>query len=104
MDADLADMKLISKFNEGTTVFIMCYFDIFSKYIWVIPLKDKKGTIVTSALQKILDEFNHKANKNWVNKYSSFYHESMKSWLEKNSIEIYSTLNEGKSVCCWKIY
>ena len=55
MDADLANMKLISKFNEETTVFIMCYFDIFSKYAWVIPLKDKKGTITTSALQKVLD-------------------------------------------------
>ena len=74
MDADLANMKLISKFNEETTVFIMCYFDIFSKYAWVIPLKDKKGTITTSALQKILDEFNRKANKKLVNKYRSFYH------------------------------
>ena len=34
----------------------------------------------------------------WVDKGSEFYNESMKSWLEKNDIEMYSTLNEGKSV------
>ena len=40
--ADLADMQLISKFNKGFR-FLLCAIDIFSKYVWVIPLKDKKG-------------------------------------------------------------
>ena len=40
-DADLADMQLISKFNNGFT-FLLCVIDIFSKYAWVVPLKDKK--------------------------------------------------------------
>ena len=39
--ADLADMQLISKFNEGFR-FLLCVIDIFGKYAWVIPLKDKK--------------------------------------------------------------
>ena len=39
--ADLADMQLISKFNKGFR-FLLCVIDIFSKYAWVIPLKDKK--------------------------------------------------------------
>ena len=38
---DLADMQLISKFNKGTR-FLLCVIDVFSKYAWVIPLKDKK--------------------------------------------------------------
>ena len=37
--ADLADMQLISKFNEGFT-FLICINYIYSKYAWVIPLKD----------------------------------------------------------------
>ena len=41
--ADLADMQLISKFNKGFG-FLLCV-DIFSKYAWVAPLKDKKGVI-----------------------------------------------------------
>ena len=40
-DADLADMQLISKFNKGFR-FLFCVIDIYSKYAWVIPLKDKK--------------------------------------------------------------
>ena len=39
--ADLADMQLISKFNKGFR-FFLCVIDIYSKYAWVIPLKDKK--------------------------------------------------------------
>ena len=40
--ADLADMQLISKFNKGFR-FLLCVIDIFSKYAWVVPLKDKKS-------------------------------------------------------------
>ena len=46
--ADLADMHLISKFNKGFR-FLLCVIDIFSKYAWVIPLKDKKGITITNA-------------------------------------------------------
>ena len=57
----------------------MCVIDIFSKYTWVIPLKDKKGIIITNAFQKILDESNRKPNKIWVVQGSEFYNRSMKS-------------------------
>ena len=39
--ADLADMQLLSKFNKGFR-FLSCVIDIYSKYAWVIPIKDKK--------------------------------------------------------------
>ena len=42
LGADLADMQLIRKFNKGFR-FLLCVIDIFSKYTWVVPLKDKKG-------------------------------------------------------------
>ena len=42
--ADLADMQLISKFNKGFR-FLLCVIDIFSKYAWVVPLKDKKTCV-----------------------------------------------------------
>ena len=59
--ADLADMQLISKFNKGFR--FLCFFDIYSKYAWVISLKDKKGMTITNLFQKILDESNRKPNK-----------------------------------------
>ena len=46
-------MQLLSKFNKGFR-FLLCVIDIFSKYAWVIPLKDKKGVIIVNAFQKIL--------------------------------------------------
>ena len=61
-------------------------------------LKCKKGTTITNAFQKFLDESNHKPNKIWVDKGSEFYNRSVKPWLEKNAIEMYWTHNEGKSV------
>ena len=51
--ADLADMQLISKFNKGFR-FFLCVIDIYSKYAWVILLKDKKGISISNTFQKIL--------------------------------------------------
>ena len=95
--ADLADMPLLSKFNKGFR-FSLCVFDIFSKYAWVIPLKDKKDISIVNAFQIILKESNRKPNKIWVDKGSEFYNNSFKKWLDDNGIEMYSTENEGKSV------
>ena len=51
--ADLANMQLISKFNKGFR-FLLCIIDIFSKYAWVVPLKDKKGLSIVNTFQSIL--------------------------------------------------
>ena len=59
---DLADVQLLSKFNKGFR-FLLCVIDIFSKYAWVVPLKDKKGISIFNAFQKILKESNGKPNK-----------------------------------------
>ena len=94
---DLADIQLISKFNKGFR-FLLCVIDIFSKYAWVVSLKDKNGISIVNAFQKILKESIRKPNKIWVDKGSEFYNNSFKKWLQDNDIEMYSTNNEGKSV------
>ena len=90
-------MKLIRKFNKRFR-FSLCVIDIYSKYAWVIPLKDKNGITISDAFQKILKESNRKPNKILVDKGSEFYNSSMKLWLEKNDIKMYSAHNKGKSV------
>ena len=55
----------------------MCYC-IYSKYTWVIHLKDKKGITIINAFQKILNKSNCKPNKIWVVKGSEFYNRRMK--------------------------
>ena len=46
--ADLADMQLISRFNKRFR-FLLCVIDIFNKYAWAVPLKDKKGVSIVNA-------------------------------------------------------
>ena len=95
----------MSKFNKGYR-FLLRVIDIFSKYAWVIPLKDEKGDSIVNAVQKVLKESDRseakskgrKPNKIWVDKGSEFYNNSFKKWLKDKDIEMYSQHNEGKSV------
>ena len=59
---DLADMQSISKFKKGF-IFLLCVISIFSKYAWLVPLKDKKSISIVADFQKILDDSNRKPNK-----------------------------------------
>ena len=93
-------MQLLSKYNKGIR-FLLSVIDIFSKYAWVVPLKDKKGLSIVKAFQSILKQSNSaqhvKPNKTWVDKGSEFYNAYFKKWLRDNGIVMYSTHNDGKS-------
>ena len=89
-------MLSLSKYNKGIK-YLLCAIDLFSKYAWVIPIKDKKGTSIVNAFKKIISE-GRKPNKIWVDQGSEFYNNSFKDFLKINNIEMYSTYNEGKSI------
>ena len=93
---DLADMISLGKYNKGIK-YLLCAIDLFSKYAWVIPLKDKKGTSIVNAFQKIISK-GRKPNKIWVDQGSEFYNQYFKDFLKINNIEMYSRFNEGKFV------
>ena len=57
-------MHSLSKYDEGIK-YLLCATDLFSKYAWVAPIKNKKGTGVVNAFQKIISE-GRKPNKIWV--------------------------------------
>ena len=69
-------MSLISRFNKGV-IFLLCVIDVFSKYAWVVPLKDKKGGSIVNAFQKISDKSACKWNKICVDKGKEFYNNSI---------------------------
>ena len=71
---------------------------MYSKYAFVIPLKDKKGISILHAFNKIIKQYNRKPNKIWVDQGGEFYNNIFKKWLSDNDIIMYSTYNEGKSV------
>ena len=60
-------MQLITKLNKGIS-FLLCVIEIFSKYEWVIPLKDKKVITITNAFQNNLKESDRKPHEIWIDK------------------------------------
>ena len=87
--ADLADMQAFSKFNRGIK-YLLAVIDVFSKYGWLVPLKDKTGKSVAMALKTIFKE--RRPEKMWVDKGKEFYNKNV-----KELVELYSTENEEKS-------
>ena len=94
---DLADMQSLSKKNKGIK-YLLCAIDLYSKYAFVVPLKDKKGISIVNGFNKIIKQSNRKPNKIWVDQGDEFYNNVFKKWFSDNDIIIYSTFNEGKSV------
>ena len=82
-------MKAFKDYNDGYT-FLLLVIDIFSKYGWVIPLKNKKGETVAEALKIIFEK--RKPEKLWTDKGTEFENKDV-----KKLIELYSTENEEKS-------
>ena len=71
---------------------------MYSKYTFVVSLKDKKGISVTNGFNKIIKQSGRKPKRIWVDQGSEFYNHVFKRWLSRNNIIMYSTYNEGKSV------
>ena len=93
-------MQSLSKCNKGIN-YLLCSVDLFSKYAWVVPLKDKRRIIIDNAFQKIISR-GRKLNNIWLDQGGGFYNKLFKRFLIINNIEMYSTENEGKSVVAGK--
>ena len=93
-------MQSLSKYNKGNK-YLLCATDLFSKYVWIVPVKDKKGVRIVNVFQKIISK-GRKPNKIWVEQGSEFYDNSFEDFLKINNIEMYSTYNEKKSVIAEK--
>ena len=75
---NLADMQLLSKYDKGIR-YLLCAIDLFSKYAFVVPLKDKKGASIVTAFQSILNKSKRKPNKIWIDQGSEFYNTNLKN-------------------------
>ena len=93
---DLADMQSFSKYGKGIK-YLLCAIDLFSKYVWVVPLKYKRGITVFNGFQKIISK-GRKPNKICVNQDDEFYNNLFETFLKNSSIEMYLTFNKGKSI------
>ena len=96
-EVDLADMQSLSRKNKNIK-YLLCAIDLYRKYAFVVPLKDKKGISIVNAFYKIIKQSKRKPNKISADQESKFYNNNFKKWLSDNNIIMYSTYNEGKSV------
>ena len=87
--ADLIDMQAFSKDNNGIK-YLLTVIDIFSKFVWIVPLKRKTGQEVANVFSRILKE--RRPSKMWVDKGRELYNKDV-----QKLVELYSTENEEKS-------
>ena len=71
-------MQAFAEFYRGFK-YLLAFIDVFSKYGWLIPLKDKTGKSVASALKIIFEE--RKPEKIWVDKGKEFYNKDVKDLI-----------------------
>ena len=97
LSMDLMDMIEIEKQNNGYK-YIFSVIDVFSKFGWLVPLKDKKATTILEELKHIINDIDVKPEKLWSDKGSEFYNKDMTQFLKRNKITQYSTYGENKAV------
>lgn len=92
--ADLVDMQKYSKENRGFK-FLLCVIDIFSKYAWVIPLKNKTNTSVISAFKKIFSE--RKPKRIQTDQGQEFVGRETQKYLKSEGVQFYIIFSEQKA-------
>jgi Integrase core domain len=94
--SDLVEMQEWSKQNNGFR-YMLNVVDVFSKYAWSVPMKDKTGITTVNAFKQIIEISKRKPKHIWVDKGKEFYNRHMDEWLNQNNIIRYSTFGEHKS-------
>ena len=92
---DLADMQAHAKENDGYRYLLVCI-DVFSKYVWVIPLKNKTGPALVTAFKEIL-ESGRKPQKIQTDEGTEFFNKHFKDLMKSEEIQLYNTYNETKA-------
>ena len=87
--ADLIDMQAFSKDNNWIK-YLLTVMDIFSKFVWIVPVKRKTGQKVENVFSRILKE--RWPTNTWVDRGRKFYNKDV-----LKLIELYSTEKEEKS-------
>ncbi|PFX11591.1 putative uncharacterized transposon-derived protein F54H12.3 [Stylophora pistillata] len=96
--SDLVEMQKFAKWNKGYRYLLMVL-DVFSKYGWIVPLKNKKSESVAEGFEKIFTE-GRVPKRLWVDKGSEYYNSHVKDLMKSKGVEMYSTENEEKASVC----
>ena len=94
--ADLADMSSLASHNDNYK-YLLTVIDVFSKYAWAVPVKDKTANTVLKAFQSIVQNDKRKPKRLWTDQGKEFINKEMKAWLKKEKISLYHTFGEHKA-------
>ena len=90
---DLIDYSSLSKFNKGIK-YLFCILDLYSRYAFVFPLKDKTSKTILN----VFKSFKTYCNLFWVDRGSEFVNKEFKEFCKSKGIKIYHTNGESKAV------
>ena len=93
---DLLDIHQYARVNRNYN-FILVLVDVFSKYAWARPLKNKEGISVAGAFEDIFDTSKRIPCRLWTDRGTEFYNQNVENTLKKHKVQLYSTFNEPKS-------
>lgn len=88
---DLIELQTLARFNKGYRFILVCI-DVFSRYAWARPIKDKKGSSVRAALKAIFDEGRQPAQLQ-SDKGKEFLNREVQSLLKDRKVHFFTTQN-----------
>ena len=95
--ADLADMQGLSRQNAGVR-YLLTVIDVFSKYAWVIPIKDKSGKEMLNAFKQLFAKAApRKPKRLQTDKGKEFLNSDVKQYLREQEVELFQTFSDQKA-------
>ena len=95
--ADLADMRILSRFNEGYNYILVCI-DVFSRYAKCLPLRRKDANSMVTAMKQLLEEGENGIFKGvsrlFVDRGKEFYNRQLQNYLQSKNIKMYSVYSQ----------
>ena len=92
---DLVDMQEFADVNNGFRYLLTCI-DIYSRFAWAIPMKNKTGNSTAQAIQKIINDAKSHPRNFYVDEGKEFYNKDVDALRKKYDIEMYSTYGPSK--------
>ena len=94
--ADLVDVQKLKKFNKGVN-YLLTVVDVFSKYAWVVPIKQKTGLQVASALENLFKTSKRRPLQLQTDDGKEFYNKHVTKVLKERNVRHFSTAGDTKA-------
>jgi len=89
---DLMDVSSSKEENDGMT-FVLIVIDVFSRYVWTVPLKNKQAETVVSGFQEIFACTDRRCDDLISDNGKEFKNNKLKRFLKSHDINLYHTRN-----------